>query len=220
MRACRSLDGVGQAPLQRPGKGEDYHHLQVSPMHPWQCDRQGASDLWRECPSRSTTSRAVPELMGLTGRATALLLEKCREENPLVQCITNFVSMDLMANTLLAAGASPAMVRRGRLGGHCRPSLEIPYPPGLVETNISSPQAHSISEVESFVELASALLVNVGTLSEDWAGGMKLAAMTAGRLRKPWVLDPVACGATPARTSVGWHNCDKWWFVRIPPLPT
>ncbi|XXG67928.1 hypothetical protein AAC387_Pa06g1157 [Persea americana] len=33
-----------------------------------------------------------------------------RERSPLVQCITNFVSMDLMANTLLAGGASPAMV--------------------------------------------------------------------------------------------------------------
>ena len=29
---------------------------------------------------------------------------------PLVQCITNFVSMDIMANVLLAVGASPAMV--------------------------------------------------------------------------------------------------------------
>ncbi|WOK94925.1 hydroxyethylthiazole kinase [Canna indica] len=38
------------------------------------------------------------------------LLEKVRARAPLVQCITNFVSMDLMANTLLAAGASPAMV--------------------------------------------------------------------------------------------------------------
>lgn len=35
---------------------------------------------------------------------------KVRESQPLVQCITNFVSMDIMANTLLAAGASPAMV--------------------------------------------------------------------------------------------------------------
>lgn len=33
-----------------------------------------------------------------------------RRRSPLVQCITNFVSMDLVANTLLSAGASPAMV--------------------------------------------------------------------------------------------------------------
>lgn len=29
---------------------------------------------------------------------------------PLIQCITNFVSMDLVANVLLSAGASPAMI--------------------------------------------------------------------------------------------------------------
>lgn len=33
-----------------------------------------------------------------------------RQKSPLIQCITNFVSMDFMANTLLSAGASPAMI--------------------------------------------------------------------------------------------------------------
>ncbi|XAR62741.1 Hydroxyethylthiazole kinase [Bertholletia excelsa] len=37
-------------------------------------------------------------------------LSTVRQRSPLVQCITNFVSMDLMANTLLSAGASPAMI--------------------------------------------------------------------------------------------------------------
>ncbi|KAL6002209.1 hypothetical protein ACLOJK_037657 [Asimina triloba] len=37
-------------------------------------------------------------------------LKAVRERGPLIQCITNFVSMDIMANTLLASGASPAMV--------------------------------------------------------------------------------------------------------------
>ncbi|ESQ37229.1 hypothetical protein EUTSA_v10002635mg [Eutrema salsugineum] len=37
-------------------------------------------------------------------------LTAARQRSPLVQCITNFVSMDLVANTLLSAGASPAMV--------------------------------------------------------------------------------------------------------------
>ncbi|XP_072974459.1 hydroxyethylthiazole kinase [Typha angustifolia] len=38
------------------------------------------------------------------------LLSMVRHRAPLVQCITNLVSMDLAANVLLAAGASPAMV--------------------------------------------------------------------------------------------------------------
>ncbi|KAL8167170.1 hypothetical protein V2J09_008669 [Rumex salicifolius] len=37
-------------------------------------------------------------------------LSKLRLQSPLIQCITNYVSMDFMANTLLSAGASPAMV--------------------------------------------------------------------------------------------------------------
>ncbi|XP_061368498.1 hydroxyethylthiazole kinase [Gastrolobium bilobum] len=44
------------------------------------------------------------------GRKAWELLSLIRMESPLIQCITNFVSMDLMANTLLSAGASPAMV--------------------------------------------------------------------------------------------------------------
>ena len=38
------------------------------------------------------------------------LLKTMREKNPLVQNITNFVAMNIAANVMLAAGASPAMV--------------------------------------------------------------------------------------------------------------
>eukprot|EP00892_Ulva_mutabilis_P000489 jgi/Ulvmu1/10440/UM062_0037.1 len=106
----------------------------------------------------------------LTAEGTAKAVAKMREVNPLVQCITNFVSMDIMANVLLAAGASPAM-------------------------------AHSLDEVEDFVGIASALLVNMGTLEPDWIQSMKLAASKCVELGKPWVLDPVAAGATPFRTA-------------------
>ena len=37
-------------------------------------------------------------------------LESMRKAVPLCHCITNYVSMDVMANTLLAIGASPIMV--------------------------------------------------------------------------------------------------------------
>jgi hydroxyethylthiazole kinase len=38
------------------------------------------------------------------------LLVALRNQNPLVQCITNYVAMNVAANVVLAAGASPAMV--------------------------------------------------------------------------------------------------------------
>lgn len=40
----------------------------------------------------------------------AILLTRVRETQPLVQCITNYVAMNVAANVVLAAGASPAMV--------------------------------------------------------------------------------------------------------------
>ena len=38
-------------------------------------------------------------------------LEAMRKATPLCHCITNYVSMDIMANILLAIGASPIMVQ-------------------------------------------------------------------------------------------------------------
>ncbi len=38
------------------------------------------------------------------------LLTCLRDQNPLVHCITNYVAMNIAANVVLAAGASPAMV--------------------------------------------------------------------------------------------------------------
>lgn len=39
-----------------------------------------------------------------------IMLQTMRHHKPLVQCITNFVAMNVAANVVLAAGASPAMV--------------------------------------------------------------------------------------------------------------
>jgi hydroxyethylthiazole kinase len=96
-------------------------------------------------------------------------LQALRERAPLVHNITNFVSMEVVANCLLAIGAAPAMV-------------------------------HAEAEVEDFVTIASALVVNIGTLSPTWVAAMERAALRARALGKPWVLDPVGCGATRYRT--------------------
>ena len=98
-------------------------------------------------------------------------LTRLRERAPLVHNITNYVSMDVSANALLAAGVSPVM-------------------------------AHAIEEVEAFVEMAGALVVNIGTLSEGWVRAMERAASRAAAVGRPWVLDPVGVGATSYRTEV------------------
>ncbi|MBY2965230.1 hydroxyethylthiazole kinase [Rhizobium leguminosarum] len=96
------------------------------------------------------------------------MLKAMREKPPLVQCITNYVAMNIAANVLLASGASPAMV-------------------------------HAAEEAGEFAGIASALTINIGTLSTQWIDGMQAAAKAATSAGKPWVLDPVAHFATAFR---------------------
>lgn len=65
-----------------------------------------------------------------------------------------------------------------------------------------APQVHWTEEVEQMASVASAIVVNIGTLSEAWGRGMIAAARKAQEMRKPWVLDPVAVGLSPARKHV------------------
>ncbi len=95
-------------------------------------------------------------------------LAQMRATAPLVQNIANYVSMNVMANVLLAAGASPAMV-------------------------------HAEEEAAEFAGFTQALTVNIGTLSAPWVRSMLAAAGAASAKGTPWVLDPVAAGATAFR---------------------
>ena len=57
--------------------------------------------------------------------------------------------------------------------------------------------AHAPQEVEEMAANAGALVLNIGTLSEDWIEAMLLAGRAA---KGPIVLDPVGAGATRYRT--------------------
>lgn len=94
-----------------------------------------------------------------------------RQARPLVQCLTNVVSANFMANVLLAAGAAPAMV--------------------------DNPE-----EAASFAEIASAVLINLGTPTSAQVASMRLAAAAADRAGRPWVLDPVGAGGLAWRGGI------------------
>ncbi|TGL96274.1 hydroxyethylthiazole kinase [Leptospira barantonii] len=55
-------------------------------------------------------------------------------------------------------------------------------------------------EVGDFAKIASALLINVGTVTSIDAKAMRIAAATAHQAGTPWVIDPVAAGALRFRT--------------------
>lgn len=72
----------------------------------------------------------------------------------------------------------------------------------LLALGASPAMVHAVEEVEDFAAISSSLVVNIGTLSPRWVEAMKLAAAKMVATGKPWVLDPVGCGATPYRTGV------------------
>lgn len=61
--------------------------------------------------------------------------------------------------------------------------------------------AHAPNEVEEMAALASALVLNIGTLTDDWVEAMVKAARAANAKARPIVLDPVGAGATALRTA-------------------
>jgi hydroxyethylthiazole kinase len=61
--------------------------------------------------------------------------------------------------------------------------------------------AHAAEEVEEMAAIASALVLNIGTLSSHWIEAMLLAGAAASARGLPVVLDPVGAGATELRTT-------------------
>ncbi len=75
----------------------------------------------------------------------------------------------------------------------------------LLAAGASPVMAHAVDEVADMVEIADALVINIGTLSAKWIEAMEVAMKKAGELQKPIIFDPVGAGATPFRTSTAIH---------------
>jgi len=70
----------------------------------------------------------------------------------------------------------------------------------LLAVGASPVMAHAPEEVEDMVGIASALVINIGTLSGHWVEAMLKAALRAEKKGIPVIYDPVGAGATPYRT--------------------
>lgn len=72
----------------------------------------------------------------------------------------------------------------------------------LLAAGASPAMLHAIEEVADFTAIAGALSINIGTISSTWGDAMLMAAKTAHLQDIPWVLDPVAVGATRFRQTL------------------
>lgn len=70
----------------------------------------------------------------------------------------------------------------------------------LLAIGASPVMIHAEEEVEDMAAIASALVINIGTISPPWVRGMFKAIAKAQSRGIPVVIDPVGAGATPYRT--------------------
>ncbi len=96
------------------------------------------------------------------------LLERVRQQKPLVHHLTNWVTIADCAQVVKTLGASPVM-------------------------------AHALEEAAEMAQMASALVLNIGTLTVEFVEAMKVAARGANRKGIPVILDVCGAGATALR---------------------
>lgn len=70
----------------------------------------------------------------------------------------------------------------------------------LLAAGAAPVMAHAHNEVDDMAAISSALVLNIGTLTDYWVESMLLAGKKANSLGIPVILDPVGAGATPLRT--------------------
>jgi hydroxyethylthiazole kinase len=71
----------------------------------------------------------------------------------------------------------------------------------LLAMGASPVMAHAPNEVEEMAAMANALVLNIGTLTDEWVASMIKAGQRAALADTPIILDPVGAGATTFRTA-------------------
>jgi len=80
----------------------------------------------------------------------------------------------------------------------------------LLAIGASPVMAHAIDEVAEMVQIASSLVINIGTLDKNWIESMHAAAAAAKKRNIPIILDPVGAGATSLRTKTAVELIEKF----------
>lgn len=75
----------------------------------------------------------------------------------------------------------------------------------LLSIGASPVMAHAQDEIDEMVKIASALVINIGTLDETWLKAMIQAGKSANTANIPIIFDPVGAGATSYRIKACHH---------------
>jgi len=98
-------------------------------------------------------------------------IQNVQSEIPIVNCITNPVTINDCANAILAIGGSPIMGDDPR-------------------------------EIEKFIEIADALVINMGAVTKSQIEAMRIGSTYSKKINTPIVLDPVGVGISDLRNKI------------------
>ncbi|WP_087972263.1 hydroxyethylthiazole kinase [Oceanobacillus rekensis] len=73
---------------------------------------------------------------------------------------------------------------------------------GLIAIGASPAMSHTPKEAKDYGEIADAVVLNLGTLTEDRGEAMVIAGKAANEKGVPVILDPIAVGGTAFRTEI------------------
>lgn len=110
----------------------------------------------------------------------------------------------VLAETLRGVAADPPLV-------HCLTNIVVAGFTAnvLLAIGASPAMVENVEEAAPFAAIAGAVLINLGTLSDERTLAMRLAAASAREHGVPWVLDPVAVGALEHRTALAVHLLEE-----------
>ncbi|WP_136065250.1 hydroxyethylthiazole kinase [Modicisalibacter radicis] len=100
---------------------------------------------------------------------------RLKEQSPLVHCLTNQVTVNLVANTLLAVGAAPVMA------DHPQEAGDVARQAGAVLVNLGTPSDHQIEAMHRAIAAAGEARVP-WVLDPVGAGALTLRRRWAGEL--------------------------------------
>lgn len=112
------------------------------------------------------------------------IVQQIKIQNPLILNITNYVTMEFVANGLLSLGCSPLM-------------------------------SNSSAELAELMTIVDAVVINIGTLNDEFIHLCEVGCVLANQLNKPLILDPVGAGASQYRTSACLNWIERYQFSII-----
>lgn len=86
---------------------------------------------------------------------------------------------------------------------------------GLLSLGASPIMSQSIEEVEELIHIAQGVVINIGTLNDEFSQLCAKACLIANQTGKPIVFDPVGSGASQYRTNTSLYLTKRFRFATI-----